>query len=75
MKCFKKKAQYIISFLVFFFWDEKFSLNFSSFNPFPSLPSVATNDRKQNKRHNTVLNNKPGPLFLEFLWRQDIFGI
>ena len=45
---------------------EKFSLNFSNFNPFPSLPSVATNDRKQNKRHNIVLNNKPGPLFSEF---------
>ena len=48
---------------------------FSSFNPFPSLPSVATNDRKKNKRHNIVLNNKPGPLFLEFIWQQDIFGI
>ena len=39
---------------------------FTSFNPFPSLSSVATNDRKQNRRRNIVLNNKPGLLFLEF---------
>ena len=70
--CFKK-AQPIISFLVFFVEiaskHEKFSLKFSSFNPLPSLPSVATNDRKQNKCHNIVLNNKPGPLFLEFSFK------
>ena len=59
----------MINFLVFFEIASKlemFSLNFSSFNPFPSLLSIATNDSKQNKRHNIVLNNKPGLLFLEF---------
>ena len=70
MKCFKDE-QPLISLLVFLFVEiasklAKFSLTFSSFNPFPSLPSVATNDRKQNKHHNIVLNSKPRPLFLEF---------
>ena len=69
MKCFNKE-QPIISFLVFFAEVapklEKVGPAFSNFNPFPSLPSVATNDRKQNIRHNIVLNNKPRPLFLEF---------
>ena len=78
MKCFKKE-QPIISFLIFFVEIEseleKFSPYFSCFNPFPSLPSVATNDRKHNKHHKIVLNNKPGPLFLEFSLEQDIFGI
>ena len=32
-----------------------FSLNFSSFNLFPFLPSVATTDKKQDKRHNIVI--------------------
>ena len=54
---------------------EKLGPTLLSFNPFPSLPSVATNDRKQNKRHNTVLNNKSEPLFLEFSRSQDIFEI
>ena len=54
---------------------ENFSPTFWSFNPFPSLPSVATNDKKQNKRHDKVLNNKPSPLFWEFSWEQDIFCI
>ena len=53
----------------------KFSINFSNFNPFPSLPSVATNGRKQNKRHTIVLINKPRPLFLEFSGVQDKFRI
>ena len=59
MKRFKKEQPIIC----FFF--EKVSRSFSSFNPFPSLPSVATNDRKQNKRYDIVLNSKPRPLFLE----------
>ena len=66
IKCFKK-ARPIKSFLVFFVKIasnlEMFGL---SFNLIPSLPSVATNDRKQNKCDNIVLNNKPGPLFLKF---------
>mgnify|MGYP001799911617 CR=1 FL=1 len=58
MKCFKKERS-IITFFVFYVETasniETFSLNFSSFNPFLSLPSVATNERKQN---NIVLINK-----------------
>ena len=69
MKCFKKE-QPIIRVLVYFVEIssklEKIGQTFLSFNPFPSLPSVATNERKQNKRHNIVLNNKSRPLFLEF---------
>ena len=85
LKCFKK-ARPVISFFGIFCEIvsklEKFSLNFWNFNLFPSMPSVATNDRKQNKRHNIVLNklklnsgHKPEPLFLEFSWGQHIFGI
>ena len=36
-----------------------------SFNPFPSLPSVATDDRKQFQCRKIVFNNKTRPLFLE----------
>ena len=39
---------------------------FSSFNPFPSLPSVATDDRKRFQCRKIVLNNNARPLFLEF---------
>ena len=39
---------------------------FSSLSPCPSLPSVATDDRKQPQCLNMVLNNKNGPLCLEF---------
>ena len=78
MKCLKKE-QPKIRFLVFFVEIalklEMVGPTFSSFNPFPSLPSVATNDRKQNKFHNIVLRKKPRPLFLEFSSEQDIFGI
>jgi len=45
---------------------EKIGPNFSSFNPFPSLPSVATDDRKQFQCREIVFNNKGRPLFLEF---------
>ena len=64
MKCFKKRATHN-KFLGIFCKLERLG-QISSFNPFPSLPSVATNDRKQNKRHNIVLNIKPRPLFLKF---------
>ena len=40
--------------------------NFSSFNPFPSLPPVATDDRKQFQCHKIDFNNKTRSLFLEF---------
>ena len=36
-----------------------------SFNPCQSLPSVATEDRKQFQCLDTALKNIPGPLFLE----------
>ena len=45
---------------------EKIGPIFSSFNPFPSLPSVATDGRKQFKHLKIVFNNKPKPIFLEF---------
>jgi len=47
---------------------EKIGPFFSSFNPFPSLPSVATDDRKQFQCRKLVFNNKfkARPLFLEF---------
>ena len=45
---------------------EKLGPIFSSFNPFPSLPSVATDDRKQFQRCKIVFINKARPLFLEF---------
>jgi len=45
----------------------------SSFNPSPSLPSFATDDRKQLQCLNKALNNKIGPLFLEFNRCEDLF--
>jgi len=45
---------------------EKIGPIFSSFNPFPSLPSAATDDRKQFQCRKIVFNNKARPLFLEF---------
>ena len=45
---------------------EKIGPIFSSFNPLPSLPSVATDDRKQFQCRKMVFNNKARPLFLEF---------
>jgi len=50
-------------FLVIF---EKIGPIFSSFNPFPSLPSVITDDRKQFQCRKIVFNNEARPLFLEF---------
>ena len=47
----------------------------SSFNPFPSLPSLATNERKQFQCLNIVLNNKTEQLFLEFSWSEGIFKL
>ena len=38
----------------------------SKFNPFPSLPSVATGDRKQFQYLQIVFNNKTRSLVLEF---------
>ena len=77
---FLKKATYSKFFGIFFFVEiaskhEKVGPTFSSFNPFRSLPSIATNERKQNKLHNIILKKKPRPLFLEFSSEQDIFGI
>ena len=65
MKCFKKE-QTIINVLVFFVVIASALEKVGLFLPFPSLPFVARNDRKQYKRQNIVLHNKPRPLFLEF---------
>ena len=46
---------------------EKVGPTFSTFNPCPSLPSVASDERKQFQYLNIVLNNKTGPLFLKFI--------
>ena len=45
---------------------EKISPIFYSFDPFPSLPSVATNGRKQLHCRQIAFNNKARPSFLEF---------
>ena len=45
---------------------EKVGPTLESFNRCPSLPSVATGDRKQFQYLTIVLNDKPGPLVLEF---------
>ena len=50
---------------------EKIGPIFSSFNPFPSLPSVATDGRKQFQCRKIVFNNKTRPLFLEFSLSED----
>ena len=39
---------------------------FSSFNPFPSMPSVATGDRKQFQYLQIVFSNKTRSSVLEF---------
>ena len=39
---------------------------FSSFNPFPSLPSIQTDYRNQFQCQKIVFDNKTRPLFLEF---------
>ena len=48
-------------------------LIFSSFNPFPSMPSVAPGDRKQFQYLQIVCNNKTRSLVLEFNWCEDSF--
>ena len=45
---------------------EKIGQFFSNFNPFPSLPSIATGDSKQFQYLQIVFNNKTRPLVLEF---------
>ena len=52
---------------------EKVGSAFSIFNPCPSLPPVATDDREQFQCLNIVLNDKTKPLFLEFNWCEDKF--
>ena len=47
-------------------WKLKFDPTLSSFNPYPSLSSVAIDDTKQ-------LNNKSVPLFFDFNWCEDTF--
>ena len=45
---------------------EKIGPIFSSFNPFSSMPSAATDGRKQFQSNKIVFNNNDRPLFLEF---------
>ena len=49
---------------------EKVGPTVSSLNP---SPSFATDDRKQLQCLNIALNNKTGPLFLEFNRCEDLF--
>jgi len=53
---------------------EKIGPIFSSFNPFPSLPSVATDNRKQFQCRKIVFNNNTRPLFLEFNDAKTLFS-
>ena len=48
---------------------------FSSFNPFPSMPSVATGDRKQFQNIQIVFNNNTRSLVLKFNWSEDTFWL
>ena len=48
---------------------------FFSFNPFPSMSSVATGDRKKFQYLQVVLNNKTRSLVLEFTGCEDTFKL
>ena len=71
--------------IIFFFGDFcsialKFKTSWSQFfparfNQCPSLPSFATDDGKQFHCLNEVLNDKTGPLLLEFSWCEKSFRI
>ena len=65
MKCFEEEQHIQIVCFCFNMASKlgKVGPTFSTFDPFPSLPSVATSDRKQNICHNIVLNNKSRPFF------------
>ena len=59
--------------IMYFWWlsnmaskGEKIGPSLSIFNPFQSLPSVATEDRKQFQCRKMVFNNKNRALILEF---------
>ena len=45
---------------------EKIAPTFSSSNPYPSVSFFASDNRKDFLCLNIILNNKTGPLFLEF---------
>ena len=49
---------------------EKVGPTFSSFNPYPSSPSISTDGSKQFQYLNIVFDNKSGPLFLKFNWEE-----
>ena len=69
-------AKTIVFFLVISaVMTSKLDPTFSSFNPFPSLPSLATDERKQFQCLNIVLNNKTEQLFLEFSWSEGTFKL
>ena len=74
------QGELIVSMCLVIFEDiasklEKIGPNCSSFNPFASLPSVATDDRKQFQCRKNVFNNKTEPLFLELNLCEEIFKI
>ena len=68
---FNQRALTLISFLVTFAGIlivlklGKVGRTFSSFNPCPTVPSVAVDDRKEFQFLNMVLNNTTVPLVLE----------
>ena len=59
---YQREPTIIISFLVIF----EYIASKLGFSPFLSLPSVATDDRKQFQCRRIAFNGKTRPLFLEF---------
>ena len=57
---------FLVSFAGIVLKLEKVGPTFSRFNPFPSLPFVTNDNRKQFQCLNVVLNNKTEQLFLKF---------
>ena len=58
-----KHCNFLVGFARIAFNLEKVGPTFSSLNGCPSLPSAATDDRKQFQSLNIALNNITGPLF------------
>ena len=54
---------------------EKVGPAFSSFNPFPSLASVETDDMTQIRCLSVALNNKPRPLLLLYYYMRNFCNL